>query len=88
MGFFYRLAQIYSVCIGLIKMIHPRTYMKWFSYGYGCSHHETLSKFREIAAATHREALMVSIAILSWAQPPKYIKGKVKKDGIVRTLFQ
>ena len=60
-------AQICTVCIGLIKMVHHRTYMK-YSYGYGCSYHETLCKFREIAAATHREALMVSIAILTYLE--------------------
>ena len=63
--------QIYSVCIGLIKMVHHRTYMKWISHGYGCSYHDTLCKFREIAAATHREALMVSTAILTSFQDVK-----------------
>ena len=70
LSFGWHLDQICTVCIGLIKMVHHRTYVKWISYGYGCSYHDTyqtftLYKFREIAAATHREALMVSTAILT-----------------------
>ena len=52
LSFVWHPAQICTVCIGLIKRVHRRTYMR-YSYGYGCSYHETLCKFREIAAATH-----------------------------------
>ena len=76
LSFGWHPTQICTVCIGLIKMVHHRTYVKWISYGYGCSYHDTyqtftLYKFREIAAATHREALMVSTAILTSFQDVK-----------------
>ena len=76
LSFGRHLDQICTVCIGLKKMVHHRTYVKWISYGYGCSYHDTyqtftLYKFRKIAAATHREALMVSTAILTSFQDVK-----------------